>query len=73
MSRKKNLVVRMLDIRIEAGHYLVNGYTIMNGGPRFWQIRELDDLLDDEPTLRRAIKRAQSLTEGKDVRSEASI
>lgn len=56
----------MNNYRIEAGHYLVNGYTILWGGNRCWQIREQDDMHCYEPTLREAIKLAESWREGTD-------
>lgn len=62
--------MRLSEIRIESGHYLVNGYTILKGGDRMWQVREMDDMIDYTSTLRQAIRLAESFRTGQD-REEA--
>jgi len=64
--------MRLSQVRVEAGHYLVNGYTILNGGKCFWQVREMDEIIEHETSLRNAIRLAQSFTTGQDVRENES-
>lgn len=54
--------MKLSKYRIQAGHYNINGYTILWGGRNFWQVRDgWDNMIQYFPTLRQALRYAATL------------